>query len=51
LQQRLTAAGFPTDGVDGIIGPNTTEAVRRFQRSVGATPDGYASLRLLERLR
>jgi membrane-bound lytic murein transglycosylase B len=51
LQRRLTAAGFPTDGVDGIIGPNTQEAVRRFQRSVGVVPDGYASLRLLERLR
>ena len=39
-----------TDGIDGIIGPNTIEAVRRYQRSVGAVPDGYASLRLLERL-
>jgi membrane-bound lytic murein transglycosylase B len=51
LQQRLTAAGFSTGNIDGIIGPHTQEAVRRFQRSVGAVPDGYASLRLLERLR
>jgi membrane-bound lytic murein transglycosylase B len=51
LQQRLTAAGFPTNGVDGIVGPNTIEAVRRFQQSQGAVPDGYASLRLLEQLR
>jgi lytic murein transglycosylase len=51
LQRRLSTAGFSTGGVDGIIGPRTTEAVRRFQRSRGVTPDGYASLRLLERLR
>jgi membrane-bound lytic murein transglycosylase B len=51
LQQRLTAAGFSTGNVDGIIGPNTQDAVRRFQRSAGLVPDGYASLRLLERLR
>jgi lytic murein transglycosylase len=51
LQSRLTAAGFSTGGVDGRIGPRTTEAVRRFQASQGVIPDGYASLRLLERLR
>jgi membrane-bound lytic murein transglycosylase B len=51
LQRRLTAAGFSTGGIDGRIGPMTAEAVRRFQRSVGVVPDGYASLRLLERLR
>jgi len=51
LQRRLSAAGYSTGGIDGIIGPNTTEAVRGFQRSAGVVPDGYASLRLLERLR
>ncbi|AHM03331.1 Membrane-bound lytic murein transglycosylase B precursor [Roseibacterium elongatum DSM 19469] len=51
LQRRLTAAGFTTYGVDGIIGPNTIEAVRRFQQSIGDVPDGYASSRVLERLR
>ncbi|MFW5641698.1 MAG: lytic murein transglycosylase [Roseicyclus sp.] len=51
LQTRLTAAGFSTGGIDGRIGPMTADAVRRFQRSVGVVPDGYASLRLLERLR
>ncbi|WP_298841060.1 lytic murein transglycosylase [uncultured Roseobacter sp.] len=51
LQQRLTRAGFSTQGVDGRIGPNTIAAVRAFQRSRGLTPDGYASLSLLERLR
>ncbi|WP_299968575.1 lytic murein transglycosylase [uncultured Roseobacter sp.] len=51
LQQRLTRAGFSTKGVDGRIGPNTIAAVRAYQRSQGLVQDGYASLRLLQRLR
>ncbi|MBM9596192.1 lytic murein transglycosylase [Roseitranquillus sediminis] len=51
LQQRLTALGFPTQGVDGRIGPNTIAAIRSFQRAAGLVPDGYASLDLLTRLR
>ena len=51
LQQRLTRAGFSTQGVDGKIGPKTIAAVRAYQRSVGLIPDGYASLDILWRLR
>ncbi len=51
MQERLTRAGFDTDGVDGIIGPNTIAAIRAFQTSQGLTPDGYASFDVLERLR
>ncbi|MBW4706951.1 lytic murein transglycosylase [Roseobacter sp. YSTF-M11] len=51
MQQRLTRAGFSTQGVDGKIGPKTIEAVRAYQRSKGLAPDGYASLSLLNRLR
>ncbi|WP_170329549.1 lytic murein transglycosylase [Ruegeria arenilitoris] len=51
LQSRLTEAGFDTQGVDGRTGPNTTNAVRAYQIAQGLLPDGYASLRLLERLR
>lgn len=51
LQRLLTARGHSTLGIDGIIGPNTIEAIRRYQASQGLTPDGYASIRLLERLR
>lgn len=51
LQQRLTNAGFSTQGVDGRIGPNTRTAIRGYQRSVGLAPDGHPSISLLQRLR
>ncbi|MEM7722863.1 MAG: lytic murein transglycosylase [Pseudomonadota bacterium] len=51
LQRRLTRAGFSTGGIDGIVGPNTLDAVRRYQASIGVVPDGYASLSVLQRLR
>lgn len=51
LQERLTAAGFDTQGHDGLIGPNTITAIMDWQRANGAVPDGYATLKLLEKLR
>jgi membrane-bound lytic murein transglycosylase B len=51
MQERLTRAGFDTQGVDGIIGPNTIAAIRAFQKTQGLTPDGYASYDVLQRLR
>jgi membrane-bound lytic murein transglycosylase B len=51
MQERLTAAGYDTQGIDGRIGPNTIAAIRGFQRSVGMLPDGYASTLVLDRLR
>lgn len=51
MQKLLTAKGFNTLGVDGIIGPRTIQAVREFQASVGMIPDGYASYEILKRLR
>ena len=51
LQQRLTNAGFSTQGVDGQIGPNSRAAIRGYQRSVGLPADGHPSLSLLQRLR
>lgn len=51
MQNRLTAAGFDTVGVDGFMGPNTTGAIRAFQVSQGMIPDGYASYEILRRLK
>ncbi|WP_339108687.1 lytic murein transglycosylase [Thioclava sp. GXIMD4216] len=51
LQERLTARGFDTQGTDGKIGANTTEAIVAYQRSAGLAPDGYPTLELLQTLR
>ncbi len=51
LQTRLTQAGFDTQGIDGRTGPNTVNAVRAYQLAQGLLPDGYPSLKLLERMR
>ncbi|OIN06613.1 lytic murein transglycosylase [Oceanisphaera psychrotolerans] len=51
LQRRLTARGFDTKGADGVIGPNTINAIRAYQQSVGQIADGYASASLLKQLR
>jgi len=51
LQTELTAQGFNTVKIDALIGPLTINAVRGWQVAQGEVPDGYASPRLLERLR
>ena len=50
MQRILTRKGFLDDKIDGIIGPNTINAIRDFQRSIGVTPDGYPSKKLLSLL-
>lgn len=51
MQRKLKSKGFLDDKVDGLIGPNTVNAIRDFQRSIGVTPDGYPSQTLLGQLR
>ncbi|SLN75661.1 Membrane-bound lytic murein transglycosylase B precursor [Roseovarius gaetbuli] len=51
MQRRLQRKGFGVEKIDGIIGPNTVEAIRSFQKSVGATPDGFPSQELLALLK
>ncbi len=51
LQRLLTARGYDTQGIDGIIGPNTRNALRRFQEEIGVPADGYPTVDLLRRLR
>jgi peptidoglycan hydrolase-like protein with peptidoglycan-binding domain len=40
LQRRLRRGGYTTGPVDGLYGPRTTGAVRRFQQANGLKPDG-----------
>jgi hypothetical protein len=51
LQRLLNARGFGVGVPDGIMGPNTRRGLRAFQDAIGVTPDGFATLTLLERLR
>ena len=50
LQRRLARAGFRPGRVDGLYGPLTEQAVKRFQTSHGLPADGVASPRTLKRL-
>jgi len=50
LQTRLTAAGFDTQGADGVIGSNTTSAITSYQRSKGLPVTGAPSQELLRKL-
>ncbi|MEO0961184.1 MAG: lytic murein transglycosylase [Pseudomonadota bacterium] len=51
MQRKLTAIGFDTGGVDGIIGPMSRKAIRGFQGSLGQPQDGFATEKLLEKIR
>ncbi len=51
MQERLIARGYDTGNTDGVIGPNTIQAIRAFQAREGLTPDGFATASLLVRLR
>ena len=51
LQRRLTAAGFDTEGTDGVIGPKTRSAISAYQGSKGLAVTGEPSLDLLATLR
>jgi hypothetical protein len=45
LQVALHARGLYAGSIDGLGGPRTTGAIRRFQRRVGITPDGIPGVR------
>jgi lytic murein transglycosylase len=51
MQQLLAQRGYKIGDPDGFIGPRTRLAIRDFEASVGAIPDGFASSDVLERLR
>jgi hypothetical protein len=50
LQRRLTAAGYDTQGADGVIGNNTKSAISGYQRANGLPVTGEPSVALLRRL-
>ena len=50
LQQALKNAGFDPGAVDGIFGAKTQNAVIRFQKAKGLTPDGLAGPKTLAAL-
>ena len=50
LQTVLNDRGFNAGAADGMMGPATAGALRRWQRSVALPADGYPSLELLQRL-
>ncbi|WP_326533251.1 lytic murein transglycosylase [Pseudorhodoferax sp.] len=50
LQQALQARGFDSGAIDGVLGPATRSAIRRWQRSAGLAADGYPTHALLEQL-
>jgi peptidoglycan hydrolase-like protein with peptidoglycan-binding domain len=49
-QRALTALGYDTQGVDGVIGSNTRAALRRWQVANGRTADGYLTPDLADEL-
>ncbi|WP_233544115.1 lytic murein transglycosylase [Salinisphaera sp. Q1T1-3] len=48
LQRQLNALGYGAGTPDGIMGPNTRSALRRFQRDRGLPADGFATQDLLQ---
>jgi lytic murein transglycosylase len=50
LQTRLEARGYDVGTVDGILGTNTREAVRKEQQRLGLPVDGWPTAELLQRL-
>jgi lytic murein transglycosylase len=50
LQAALQERGFDLGAADGILGPATREALRRYQKHVGLPADGFPTLELLQRL-
>jgi len=49
-QRALTALGFDTQGVDGVIGANTRAALRRWQIANNRLADGYLTADLADEL-
>ncbi len=51
LQTRLRKLGYDVGEVDGRVGETLRAALRAYQESIGAPPDGYPTRALLRRMR
>jgi len=51
LQAALNNLGLNAGVPDGVLGPKTRAAVRAYQKTAGLPPDGYATMKLVERVR
>lgn len=51
IQRHLARIGLYDGKIDGAIGSGSRKAIRKVQQRYGMTPDGYASQKLLSRLR
>lgn len=51
LQSLLSSLGYDTGGVDGKIGPNTRQALRRWQTDMKRPADGYVNESVLNFLK
>jgi lytic murein transglycosylase len=51
LQRELDKRGYAVGDIDGRVGDRLQAAVRDYQESIGAPPDGYPTLALLRQLR
>ena len=51
LQTRLSRLGYPIGKIDGRIGEQSRESIRKHQIKLGLPPDGYPTLAFLRALR
>jgi len=51
LQRLLNRLGYNTNGVDGLVGPNTRSALRAFQTARELAADAFPTGALLDRAR
>ena len=51
IQRLLSERGLYSGPIDGVIGPRTDAAIRKYQSSIGLPPTGVANPTLLEQLR
>ena len=51
IQEELSAHGYEPGPADGLLGPETRTAIRKYQRDAGLAVDGVASKELLDHLK